>query len=592
MIDVLKTVQSALRAGDDRRLALVLTVFSIPVLLIGWNTFWFLTDDAFIAFRYVSNSRLGYGYTWNPPPFLPVEGYSSFLWVVLLDVVWRLLDVEPPDSANYMSLVFATGSVYLSVLMVLRLQWSSVLVRYRLVFAMLMLAWLLFNRTFNAWTSSGLETAMFNFFVLLWFFSLGFVRFSQTRRVLCVCVSAVLIYLTRPDGTLFALTSVAYVCTMAYGNKIAPLRMAIASAPMLIVPVHFLWRYSKYHAWWPNTYYAKVGAMWPESGVRYLLSFVLEYAIGFGLILLVWAGIKILALRAYRVASPVQQSSLASASCTPPKWHGLWFANLTLLIYVAYYTVMVGGDHFEYRVFSCLLPPLFLSALWAVNVIRPRSPLVATGLAALFVLLALPVPWTHWALTHRLDRREETAGMKVAIAPFWPPGTRWYARSFDRLQIWLIDHAVCMRHQEHKIFFEFQQQTYPSREQGSQISSDGYPILAAHTVGVPSWALPHVYVIDLLGLNDYVIARTPTVAQFQPHLARCMAHEHFVAPARYLASYPSNVSAPTQGQILITLRSKLLTAEYISQCELQWRNAADKGLKDEPMAWTAIVPKL
>ena len=28
-------------------------------LYLGWKVFWFLTDDAFIAFRYVSNSQSG-----------------------------------------------------------------------------------------------------------------------------------------------------------------------------------------------------------------------------------------------------------------------------------------------------------------------------------------------------------------------------------------------------------------------------------------------------------------------------------------------------------------------------------------------------
>ena len=34
-------------------------------LILGWRVFWFLTDDAYIAFRYISNSHLGYGYVWN-----------------------------------------------------------------------------------------------------------------------------------------------------------------------------------------------------------------------------------------------------------------------------------------------------------------------------------------------------------------------------------------------------------------------------------------------------------------------------------------------------------------------------------------------
>ena len=71
----------------------------------GFRLFFFLTDDAFIAFRYISNRQLGYGYVWNPPPFLPVEGYTSFLWIVLLDGVWTFTGIEPPAAAGALSLV-------------------------------------------------------------------------------------------------------------------------------------------------------------------------------------------------------------------------------------------------------------------------------------------------------------------------------------------------------------------------------------------------------------------------------------------------------------------------------------------------------
>src|SRR5258708_34154712 len=88
-------------------------------LYVGWRAFWFLTDDAYIAFRYVSNSRLGYGYVWNAPPFKPVEGYTSFLWVVLMDIIWRGLGVQPPDSSNVVSLIFAAGTLVLTAAMAL-----------------------------------------------------------------------------------------------------------------------------------------------------------------------------------------------------------------------------------------------------------------------------------------------------------------------------------------------------------------------------------------------------------------------------------------------------------------------------------------
>ena len=42
-------------------------------------------DDAFISFRYARNLVEGAGLVWNPGE-PPVEGYSNFLWVLLLAV--------------------------------------------------------------------------------------------------------------------------------------------------------------------------------------------------------------------------------------------------------------------------------------------------------------------------------------------------------------------------------------------------------------------------------------------------------------------------------------------------------------------------
>src|SRR5438045_5361474 len=120
-----------------RKNKVALTIVALATLVavyFGWRTFWFLTDDAFIAFRYVSNSRLGYGYVWNAPPFRPVEGYTSFLWVVLLDVVWRITGVEPPAAANNVALLFTYLTLLLGGLMVLKLELGEKLRKYRLLF--------------------------------------------------------------------------------------------------------------------------------------------------------------------------------------------------------------------------------------------------------------------------------------------------------------------------------------------------------------------------------------------------------------------------------------------------------------------------
>ncbi len=60
--------RSAFRGVGDVALGLAV-VFATYA---GWRLFWFLTDDAFIDFRYARNSVLGYGLFWKTPPFSPV----------------------------------------------------------------------------------------------------------------------------------------------------------------------------------------------------------------------------------------------------------------------------------------------------------------------------------------------------------------------------------------------------------------------------------------------------------------------------------------------------------------------------------------
>ena len=83
--------KSAARGKMRDRVAGI-AVFGVAAIgvVVGWWAFWFLCDDAFIAFRYAANLLHGWGLVWNPPPFAPVEGYTSFLWVVLLALVWAL----------------------------------------------------------------------------------------------------------------------------------------------------------------------------------------------------------------------------------------------------------------------------------------------------------------------------------------------------------------------------------------------------------------------------------------------------------------------------------------------------------------------
>jgi arabinofuranosyltransferase len=244
----------------SERILLPLVLIAAGIgLYAGWRLFWFLTDDAYIAFRYVSNSVLGYGYVWNPPPFRHVEGYTRFLWVILLDGVWRVLGIEPPVSANWMALIFSGLTLFVGIAMTLQMRWHERLRPYRVGFLALVLFGTLTNRTFLAWTSSGLETAMFNFFILLWLYAAVFLL-PSTRPgwVLTISTASAAIALTRPDGYLY-LVAAAFMMGITFLKKKDKLgfRWFLAMLPMLAPVAHILWRKHFYGEWLPNTYHAK-----------------------------------------------------------------------------------------------------------------------------------------------------------------------------------------------------------------------------------------------------------------------------------------------------------------------------------------------
>jgi len=541
-----------MRRDRETALRVALCAGAAGALLIGWAAFWFQCDDAYIAFRYVSASQLGWGYTWNPPPFRPVEGYTSFLWVVLLDGVWRVLGVEPPVAANWLALFFSAASLALVVAMVLRLRLSPGVARWRTMLLALVLLGVVSNRTFLAWTSSGLETALFGFLLLAWVAIAVFGAGSRSSLA-WLSLSAGLLALARPDGLLFAAaTAVILVVRAAAGGGVSAHALAPA-LPLLIPVVHVLWRRVRYGFWLPNTYYAKLVAAWPEAGVRYFAAFVLEYAYWIWLALALVAGVRL--LRGGGLAARLRAGGPTLATRL--------LVGAALALHFAYYTLRVGGDHFEFRIYQHWVP-LLLVSFAAVAERAGLSPRRSLAALAAMLLLGWPLPWLHWWHTRHLTTREETFKLHYFVSPHLPAGVRWYGAAWDELEGWLIRHLVGLRHQEHKIFGELQVARFPARAIGAQISGDGHPVLAYHTIGVPGWVLPNVAILDWFGLNDAVIAHAkPRRATSED---RQMAHDRG-PPEGYLECFRPNVFVRKKAGFSMRPRSYELTADEIRACE-------------------------
>ena len=309
--------------------------------LLGWlaAVSWFLTDDAFISFRYVRNLLEGNGLVFNVGE--RVEGYSNFLWVLELAAVWGVFGVKPEHAAPWLSVAFTAGTVATLLWWALR---HPDLERPRLT-AWMALGLVCSSATFAVWTSGGgLETRQFTFFIVLAVVCLSLHR-SNRWALLAASLSLAAAALTRPEGPLIAALCFGWFViqrTIDRGRLRPDWRelLYLVVPFVLLVGAHFLFRYAYYGEWLPNTYYAKHIRPWYESGFRYLWAAALET----GLYLLL--PLAFVALR--------------------ERWRerrdGTYALVLLLVSVHMVYVMRIGGDHFEYRPLDFYWPLLALPA--------------------------------------------------------------------------------------------------------------------------------------------------------------------------------------------------------------------------------------
>src|SRR6185295_13005995 len=79
---------------------------------------------------------------------------------------------------------------------------------------------------------------------------------------------------------------------------------------------------------------------------------------------------------------------------------------------------------------------------------------------------------------------------------------------------------------------------FPPREEGMSLDIASNPVMPDWAVGLASWRLPRVAIVDRFGLNDLVVARSPRTRTGMFH--RHLAHDRKV-PYGYLDCFVPNV---------------------------------------------------
>ena len=134
--------------GESRFFAVLMPVVLLLAALAWHNRF--IQDDAFISFRYARNFVEGHGLVWNIGE--PVEGYTNFLWVMLVSGALRL-GIEP------IGFTYGAGIICFVFSLIFAFKIAEIVLHSR-NWALLAVALLGTNYTFSSYATGGLETQL------------------------------------------------------------------------------------------------------------------------------------------------------------------------------------------------------------------------------------------------------------------------------------------------------------------------------------------------------------------------------------------------------------------------------------------------
>lgn len=259
----------------------LLTHYSLPIGLLTLHGLlylralaWDVVDDAYISFRYARNLMEGHGLVFNVGE--RVEGYTNFLWAVLL-APFIGLGAPPAPMAVLGGLAFGGVTLWLVHRLGRRVGGSGV--------GALAALFLALDGSFALWSVGGMETLMFTCLTLIG--AAAYLREQSDPH--CWPLSGpffALAAMTRPEGVmLFAVTVGHQVLVRLFEARHLPAPDPVFQRRDVVRILLFggLWGSYFLGRWWyygfplPNTFYAKVDPGGTRAqlmrGGRYLLTF-------------------------------------------------------------------------------------------------------------------------------------------------------------------------------------------------------------------------------------------------------------------------------------------------------------------------------
>ena len=363
-----RTISGRLFAGRNLPLmpaadwALFLAVL-VPFGFFSAVLFEFTSDDAFITFRY-SRHLLETGTPlWNVGSS-PAEGYTSFLHVLLMALPLKV-GLDPVLTSKWLGIFAEAGAALLIYVLALHRYGRMTAFCAALLVAATPLA--------SLHAVAGMETGLFTGLMVLLAAAAWRVAESpgDWRAQVLLGAVALLAGLARPEGALAGAVVVGVLWAVSPGTRSRQYVVAIAAAFVLPGLAYFIWRWSYFGQFFPNTYYVKAGGLFARDALLYVRGFVL-FALPVGVVSVasLFRGDRI---DRARTLLPLAAAAAVGVPCLLTK-------------------PMMG---YEYRFLVPAFPLLVLAASPLLARIvrtagRSSLPLRAAAVAALAVLFAVP----------------------------------------------------------------------------------------------------------------------------------------------------------------------------------------------------------
>lgn len=232
-------------------------------------------DDAYISFRYSAHFANGEGLVYNPGD--RVEGFSNFLWTLIIGIAMKLFQVDAMFFSKILGMLATIGliiALYIASRMIMG-RWHIVNFVPSFIIAV--------NTYLAHWSVMGLATSAFTFLIFMSIF-VAFIEQKHHWRIQISPFIAALTIMTRIDGSFFLgiIFPVFWIILLSRG-ELKPRRFALWVFQFAIILIPYeLWRYFYYDSLFPNPYYAKVDPMLGHSrGKAHLFYFFFTQGWGF-----------------------------------------------------------------------------------------------------------------------------------------------------------------------------------------------------------------------------------------------------------------------------------------------------------------------